>query len=67
MHEFIQKVAEMRRLQRMFYKTHDRGILVSAKAAEYEVDTMLESIGIEVGPKKATKAPAKQNNDPKLF
>ena len=66
MNELLAKVAEMRMLQRLYFKNHERNTLLAAKAAEYEVDTMLEQLGYQTGKpvkKKAVATPP----DPKLF
>lgn len=41
MDDFIQKVAEMRRLQREYFASRDRYTLMACKAAEREVDEFL--------------------------
>ena len=41
MNEFIQKVAEMRRLQKEYFRSRDKYILMECKKAESEVDEFL--------------------------
>lgn len=69
MNELIQKVFEMRKLQKLFYKNHERNTFLAAKAAEYEVDVALEQLGLNVnGPKlKKTQVDTEKKTDPKLF
>jgi len=44
MHEFIQKVAKMRELQKNYFKYRDSMTLRACKAAEREVDQELEQV-----------------------
>lgn len=67
MQEFFKKVHEMRKLQKLFYKNHDRNTLLAAKAAEYEVDTTLESLGLPVDEKKKKAQPDTTVKQPNLF
>lgn len=69
MQEFIKKVHEMRKLQKLFYKNHERNTLLAAKAAEYDVDVTLESFGFPVDDKKKKKTQfdAKSTQQPTLF
>lgn len=67
MQEFIEKVAQMRRLQKLWYKNHERNTLLAAKSAEYEVDTMLEAFGCPVSQKKSKQVKTVQTQMPKLF
>ena len=68
MQEFLKKVHEMRKLQKLWYKNHERNTLLAAKAAEYEVDTTLESFGLPVDEKKKKKAqPDTATKQPNLF
>jgi len=41
MEDFIQKVAEMRRLQKEYFSSRDRYTLMACKKAESEVDYIL--------------------------
>jgi hypothetical protein len=43
MDEFIQKVSEMRRLQKLYFRERDRYILMECKKAESEVDEFLNA------------------------
>ena len=68
MQELIKKVVEMRKLQKLFYKNHERNTLLAAKAAEYEVDVALEHLGFSVDSKPKKKAPeATKSNELTLF
>lgn len=67
MQEFIEKVLEMRRLQKAFYKNHERSSLMAAKSAEYTVDTMLEALGCPVDQKKAKQVKPVPPTMPSLF
>jgi len=44
MHDFIEKVAKMRELQKNFFKYRDSLTLRACKAAEREVDQELEQV-----------------------
>ena len=62
MEEFITKVAEMRRLQKLYFKSNrDKYILMEAKKAESEVDEFLSRGQL---PEKKQLADASQ---PSLF
>lgn len=69
MQELLKKVAEMRKLQKLYFKNHEHSTLLAAKAAEYDVDVTLESFGFPVSEKKKKKAPVdlKTNQEPTLF
>ena len=67
MPELIKKVFEMRKLQKLFYKNHDRNTLMAAKAAEYEVDVMLEILGFKFDSKKSKQIKTKPSQQPTLF
>ena len=65
MNEFIQKVAEMRRLQiQYFTKGRDKYVLMDSKKAESEVDEWLLANGFTVNTVKKQVPDAKQ---PSLF
>jgi DNA-binding Lrp family transcriptional regulator len=62
MDEFIKKVAEMRRLQKLYFRSnHDKFILMECKKAESEVD---EFLNVGQLPEKKQVADAVQ---PSLF
>lgn len=61
MDEFIQKVAEMRRLQKQYFSSRDPHTLQACKKLEREVDAYLE---FNKAPSHTTKAAASQ---PSLF
>ena len=67
MNELIKKVFEMRKLQKLFYKNHERNTLLAAKAAEYEVDTTLESLGFKFDSKKSKQIKTEPTQQPTLF
>lgn len=41
MEQFIEKVKELRKLQRQYFRARDKAVLVEAKKLEVEVDAML--------------------------
>lgn len=57
----------MRNLQRKYYKSHDRNDLLAAKAAEYEIDTLLEAYGFVDDKKKTKKAATSVSTQKSLF
>lgn len=68
MQEFIEKVLEMRRLQKAFYRSHgSKTALMAAKNAEYAVDTMLEAMGCPIDQKKAKQVKPTPPPMPSLF
>ena len=44
MQKIINKVAEMREAQRLYFETRKKGVLFRAKKLEKEVDAMLEEM-----------------------
>ena len=46
---FVTAVAEMRHLQREYFRTKDRNTLLKAKNVERKVDAMLEELSREEG------------------
>lgn len=44
MDELLQKVKEMRRLQRLYFSTRSADVLKNAKAAEHDVDECIKRI-----------------------
>lgn len=42
--QFIGAVAEMRRLQRAYFSTREQTVLLAAKTAENQVDTLVKSL-----------------------
>lgn len=66
MQELIKKVVERRKLQKLFYKNHERNTLLAAKAAEYDVDVTLESLGFQLSEKRVKK-PVISSQGPTLF
>jgi len=61
MEDFLAKVAEMRRLQKEYFKSRDPFTLRAAKKAESEVDTFLQ-LG-----KFTAKEPVANATQPSLF
>jgi hypothetical protein len=61
MEDFIAKVAEMRRLQKEYFRSRDPYTLRAAKAAETEVDTFLQ-LG-----RFSAKEPVADATQPSLF
>lgn len=64
MDEFIAKVAEMRRLQKEYFRSRDKYNLMEAKKAESDVDEWLLKNGITDHPVKKLVSDSKQ---PSLF
>lgn len=67
MQEFINKVVEMRKLQKAYYKERSQTALMAAKNAEYAVDTMLEAYGCPVETKKSKQLKPQPPKMPSLF
>lgn len=42
--QFFDKVSEMRRLQKEYFRTRDKGILAQSKMAEHEIDNEIERV-----------------------
>jgi len=55
--EFYLRVVEMRKAQKLFFKTRDRGVLNKSKALEREIDEEI----------KRVEAVIRQHEQPKLF
>lgn len=62
---FIEKVALMRKHQRLFYRDHRREDLIAAKELEREIDRALEQ-GIQVPPALYNPFP-EEPKQPSLF
>ena len=54
---FAKQHSEMRRLQRLFFKTKDRKVLAAAKIAEHECDKQFEAIAPLLFPIEEEKEP----------